>query len=163
MAIAFSLYYGIEHNFLLTSSVGCCALFLIYLGTACHWLQREAHPTWNHEQLYLVNPSVSLILRQAERPRLFQPILLWSMSEQQQYYCVGRVCNYSRQHCCISLSDSQTHSASTPNSSRRKSTSLPHPYYTHSQQWPSQPWISLYLHDCLTQRHSLTVVQPQRR
>ena len=42
-------------------------------------------------------------------------------------------------------------------------TSLPHPYYTLSQQWPSKPQISLYLHGCLTHRgppHSLTAAHP---
>ena len=42
-------------------------------------------------------------------------------------------------------------------------TSLTHPYYTPMQRWPSQPRISLYIHDCLTHRgppHSLTATHP---
>ena len=41
--------------------------------------------------------------------------------------------------------------------------SLPRPYYTLSQRWPSQPRISLYLHSCLTHRgppHSITATHP---
>ena len=42
-------------------------------------------------------------------------------------------------------------------------TSLPHPYYTLSQQRLNQPQISLYLHGCLTHRgppHSQTASHP---